>query len=86
MRELTGHQGSVAPACAHSANVIAGTQWLGTVHCLAPVPRAQRLPKATETKAKPGPVSFLGHVQAESSVSGHLAEVWAKGWKVKAAT
>lgn len=40
------------------------------------VPRAQRLPKATETKAEPGSLPFLGHVQVEASVGGgHLAGV-----------
>lgn len=49
---------------------------------MAPIPRGQHLPKATETKAKPGPMPFLGHVHAEPSVGG----AWATGWEVKAAT
>lgn len=53
---------------------------------MAPIPRAQHLPKATETKAKPGPMPFLGHVHAEPSVGGDLAGAWAAGWEVKAAT
>lgn len=32
VRALTGHQGSVAPACAHLANIITGMQWFRTVH------------------------------------------------------
>lgn len=49
------------------------------------VPRTQRLPEATETKAEPGSVPFLGHVQVEPSVGGHLAVVWTKGCKIKVA-
>lgn len=49
------------------------------------VPRTQCLPKATETKAEPGSVSFLSHVQVEPSVGGHLAVVWTKGCKIKVA-
>lgn len=46
------------------------------------VPRAQRLPKATETKAEPGSTPSLGHVRVEPSVAG----VWPKGRKIKVAT
>lgn len=53
---------------------------------MAPIPRGQHLPKATETKAKPGPMPFLGHVHTEPSVGGDLAGAWAAGWEVKAAT
>lgn len=86
MRVLTGHQGGVAPAWTHLANVITGTKWFRTVHRMAPIPRGQHLPKATETKAKPGPMPFLGHVHTEPSVGGDLAGAWAAGWEVKAAT
>lgn len=53
------------------------------------VPRAQRLPKATETKAEPDSMPFLGHVQVEPIGGGggaHLAGVWTKGCKIMAAT
>lgn len=50
------------------------------------VPRTQRLPKATETKAEPGSVPFLGHIQVEPSVGGHLAGMWTKGCKFRVAT
>ena len=46
------------------------------------VPRAQRLPKATETKAEPGSMPWLGHVRVEPSVAG----VWTEGRKIKVAT
>lgn len=75
MRVLTGHQGGVAPASTHSANVLTGTQWFGTVHRMAPIPRAQHLPKAAETKAKPGPMLFLGHIHR--ALYG-----WPPGWGV----
>lgn len=46
------------------------------------VPRAQRLPKATETKAEPGSTPSLGHIRVEPSVAG----VWTKGHNIKVAT
>lgn len=75
---LTAHEGGVAPARAHAANVgvqVRRAQRLGAVD-LAPVARAQRLAEAAETEAEPGPGTLLRHALAALS-AGHHSTGWA---------